>query len=92
MKNSEKVSQPISVGPKLSYDVFVNLVLHTSDKTAPINQNYIRGNQSFFTNKNIITTIMTITRLRNRFLKEATRTLNNEETRLQKQGIYLINA
>ena len=72
MKNPEKVSQPISVGPKLSYDVFINLVLHTLDKTASINRNYIRGHQSFFMNKDIITTIMTRTRLRNRFLKEAT--------------------
>ena len=49
-----------------------NLVLHTLDKMAPIKQKHIRGNQSPFLNKYIHKAIMTITRLRNRFLKEPT--------------------
>ena len=55
----------------VSYDAFENLVLHTSDKVAPIKQKYIRGNQSLFMNKGIHKALMTRTRLRKRFLKEA---------------------
>ena len=54
------------------YDAFENLVLQTLDKMAPIIQKHIRGNQSPFMNKDIHKTIMTRTRLRNRFLKEPT--------------------
>ena len=38
----------------------------------PIKQKHIRGNQSPFMNKDIGKAIMTKTRLRNKFLKEAT--------------------
>ena len=38
----------------------------------PIKQQYIRGNQPPFMNKDIHKAIMTRTRLRNRFLEEAT--------------------
>ena len=37
----------------MSDDAFENLVLHTLDKVAPINQKHIRGNQSHFINKDI---------------------------------------
>ena len=37
----------------MSNDAFENLVLHTLDKAAPINQKHIRGNQSHFMNNDI---------------------------------------
>ena len=61
----------LSTGKNI-YDAFENLVLQTLDKMAPIKQKHIRGNQSPFMNKDIHKTIMTRTRLRNRFLKEPT--------------------
>ena len=56
----------------MSYDAFENLVLQTLDKMAPIKQKHIRDNKSPFMKKDIHKTIMTRTRLRNRFLKEPT--------------------
>ena len=55
-----------------------NLVLHTLDRVEPIKQKSIRGNQFHFMNKDIYNkhihkVILTRTRLKNRFLKEATR-------------------
>ena len=50
----------------ISYDAFRNLRLHTLAKTAPVKQKGIRGSQPPFMNKDILNTIMTRTRLRNR--------------------------
>ena len=72
MKNSKKVSAFFSTTKKISYDAFKNLVLQTLVKMAPIKQKHIRGDQSFFMNKDIQKATMTRTRLRNRFLKEPT--------------------
>lgn len=55
-----------------SYDAFEHLLLNISEKMTPIKQKYIRGNQSPVMNKDIHRAIRTRTRLRNRFLKEAT--------------------
>ena len=56
----------------ISYEAFENLVLLTLDKMAPIKRKYMRNKQSSFMNKDIHKAIMTRTRLRNRFLNEAT--------------------
>ena len=71
-KFRESLITYFSTVKNISYDAFENLVLHTLDKMAPIKQKHIRGNQSPFLNKYIHKAIMTITRLRNRFLKEPT--------------------
>ena len=74
--NNEKLRESLincfNTAKNISYDTSDNSVFHILDKMALIKQNYIRGNQSPFMNKDIHEAIMTRTRLRNRFLKEAT--------------------
>ena len=71
-KFRESLITYINTAKHISHDAFENLVLHTLHKMVSIKQKYIRGNQSPFMNKDIYKTGMTRTRLRNRFLKEAT--------------------
>ena len=71
-KFRESLINYFSTGKNISYDANENLVLHTLYKMTPIKQKHIRGNQSLFINKDILKTIMTRSRLRNRFLKEPT--------------------
>ena len=52
-KFRESLITYFSMGKNISYDAFKNLVLHTSDKMAPIKEKHIEGNQSPFMNKQI---------------------------------------
>ena len=61
----------LSTGKNISHDAFINLVLQTLCKMAPIKQKHIRVNQFLFMNKYIYKAIMTRIRLSNRFLKES---------------------
>ena len=68
----EKVSLPTSLRQKYTYNAFGNLDLHALDKIALIKQKYVKGNYSPFMNNYIHRALIARTRLRNRFLKEAT--------------------
>ena len=68
---------------------FENLVSQTLGKMAPIKQKYIRGNQSPFMNKDIHKVIMTITRLRNWFLKDFTQ-MNRLASKKQRNYCVLL--
>ena len=68
----EKVSLPTSLRQKYTYNAFGNLYLHALDKIALIKQKYVKGNYSPFMNNYIHRALIARTRLRNRFLKEAT--------------------
>ena len=69
-KFRESLITCFSTGKNISYNAFENLVLQTLGKMASVKQKHIRDNKSLFMNKDIHKTIMTRTRLRNRFLKE----------------------
>ena len=54
-------------------DLFIESVLNTLNKQAPVKKSYIRSNQAPFMNKNLQKAFMTRSRLRNNFLKNKTK-------------------
>ena len=65
-------SRNYTIYGKLNYDTFEEIVVRLLNYYAPIKERHIRANNSPFMNKILAKTVMTRSRLRNKFIRNPT--------------------